>query len=91
MKNLTLEHIAQACRGQYRGPEEKKDKEAAGIFTDSRKVQEGGLFVPIKGARADGHDFIEGVMEKGALATLSEKIWERETILIFWWSPPSRQ
>ena len=73
MKNLTLEHIAQACRGQYRGPEEKKDKEAAGIFTDSRKVQEGGLFVPIKGARADGHDFIEGVMEKGALATLSEK------------------
>ena len=73
MKNLTLEHIAQACRGQYRGPEEKKDKEAAAIFTDSRKVQEGGLFVPIKGARADGHDFIEGVMEKGALATLSEK------------------
>ena len=64
MKNLTLEHIAQACRGQYRGPEEKKDKEAAAIFTDSRKVQEGGLFVPIKGARADGHDFIEGVMEK---------------------------
>ena len=37
MKNLTLEHIAQACRGQYRGPEEKKDKEAAAIFTDSRK------------------------------------------------------
>lgn len=73
MKNLTLEHIAQACQGQYRGPEEEKYKEAAGIFTDSRKVQEGGLFVPIKGARADGHDFIEEVMKKGALATLSEK------------------
>ena len=58
MKNLTLEHIAQACRGQYRGPEEKKDKEAAAIFTDSRKVQEGGLFVPIKGARADSLELV---------------------------------
>lgn len=48
MKNLTLEHIAQACQGQYRGPEEEKYKEAAGIFTDSRKVQEGGLLFPLK-------------------------------------------
>ena len=73
MKNLTLEHIAQACKGIYKGSEADKTREVTGIYTDSRKVREGSLFVPIKGARADGHDFIEGVMEKGALATLSEK------------------
>ena len=73
MKNLTLEHIAKACEGIYVGPEEKKHLEVQSIFTDSRKAEEGGLFVPIKGARADAHDFIEDVMEKGALATLSER------------------
>ena len=38
MKNLTLEHIAQACQGQYRGPEEEKYKEAAGIFTEQEQT-----------------------------------------------------
>lgn len=73
MKNLTLEHIAEACKGIYVGPEEKKQLEVKSIFTDSRKAEEGGLFVPIKGARVDAHDFIEDVMEKGVFATLSEK------------------
>jgi UDP-N-acetylmuramoyl-tripeptide--D-alanyl-D-alanine ligase len=31
------------------------------------------LFIPIKGARVDGHDFIPSVFEKGALAVLSEQ------------------
>lgn len=73
MKNLTLEHIAQACKGTYTGPEGKKTQEVTCIFTDSRKAEEGGLFVPIKGARVDAHDFIPDVMSKGTLATLSEK------------------
>lgn len=73
MKNLTLAHIAEACHGTYVGTEEKKNQEVSSIFTDSRKAEEGGLFVPIKGARADAHDFIEDVMDKGALVTLSEK------------------
>lgn len=72
MKNLTLEHIAEACGGIYRGSLDKKNQEVSCIFTDSRKAAEGGLFVPIKGARVDAHDFIEEVMAKGTLATLSE-------------------
>ena len=43
MKNLTLEHIAQACQGIYRGSEADKTREVTGIFTDSRKMQEGSL------------------------------------------------
>lgn len=73
MKNLTLKNLALACNGTYVGAKKIEDKEVTCIFTDSRKAEAGGLFVPIKGARVDAHDFIEQVMEKGVLATLSEK------------------
>lgn len=73
MKNMTLENIAAACGGVYIGAEDKKQCEAAGAVIDSRLVESGFLFIPIRGARADGHDFIPQVFEKGALAVLSEK------------------
>lgn len=72
MKNLTLENIAVCCDGIYYGAEEFKKKEINGIEIDSRKVQKGNLFIPIKGERVDGHTFIPNVMEQGALAVLSE-------------------
>ena len=43
---------------------------------DSRKVEKGGLFVPVVGERVDAHRFIPQVMEAGALATLSERTLE---------------
>ena len=73
MENMTLERIASVCGGQYVGEEAKKSEEIKGAVTDSRQVKEGFLFIPIKGERADGHDFIPSVFEKGALAVLSEK------------------
>ncbi len=72
MKAMTLREIAAACGGQYFGDESKLDIEVTGVAIDSRKVEEGYLFIPIKGARVDGHTFIPQVMEKGALCTLSE-------------------
>lgn len=76
MKNLTLENIAKVCNGIYRGENYKKEMEISSITTDSRNIEEGGLFVPIVGERADGHNFIWDVMAKGALCTLSEKLLE---------------
>ncbi|MBQ1491136.1 MAG: UDP-N-acetylmuramoyl-tripeptide--D-alanyl-D-alanine ligase [Blautia sp.] len=73
MKNLTLENLARVTGGIYNGPVEVLEQEVSAIVTDSRKVGEGCLFVPIKGARVDGHSFIPSVMEAGALATLSEE------------------
>ena len=60
MKNLTLENITKVTA----------------ITTDSRKVEKGGLFVPVVGERVDAHRFIPQVMEAGALATLSERVLE---------------
>ena len=76
MKNLTLENIARVCNGVYVGPSESLYKEVTAITTDSRKVEMGGLFVPIVGERVDAHKFIPQVMEAGALATLSERSLE---------------
>ena len=74
MKNLTLENIARVCGGTYYGPADKLQEEVMSIITDSRKAEEGCLFVPIVGERVDAHKFIPQVMEAGALATLSERV-----------------
>ena len=74
MKQMTLQNITAACHGTYYGNADLLSKEVTGIAIDSRKAEKDFLFVPLKGARVDGHTFIPQVMEKGALATLSEEI-----------------
>lgn len=75
MKNLTINNLTKVLNAQYFGPEDSEvtDREITGVFTDSRKVTEGSLFIPIVGERVDGHSFIEGVFKQGALVTLSER------------------
>lgn len=74
MKNLTLENITRVCCGTYYGPADMMNAEVQSITTDSRKAENGCLFIPIVGERVDAHKFIPQVMEAGALATLSEKV-----------------
>lgn len=73
MKGMTLAAIAKACNGVYHGKEAYKDTEVTAITTDSRQVQQQGMFIAIKGERSDGHDFIASCYEKGALCCISEK------------------
>lgn len=73
MRNMTLANIAACCGGTYFGGEKEKNTEVTGIAIDSRKVKRGGLFIPIRGERVDGHRFIPEVMKEGALACLSEE------------------
>ena len=82
MKNLTLKNICEAVNGTYIGDEENLNKEISGAVTDSRKIQPGFLFIPIIGARVDGHDFIPQVFEKGALACFTQKRIEANGALI---------
>ena len=44
------------------------------IAYDSRKVTDGSLFVAVKGFDADGHDYIQEAIEKGAIAILFEDV-----------------
>jgi len=70
---MTIQNIVKACSGCYHGPNQLMDKEITGVATDSRKVLTDFLFVPLKGEKVDGHDFIGQVMAAGALVTLSEE------------------
>ena len=76
MKAMSLREIATACGGHYYGDESKLDLHIAGVAIDSRKIEKDYLFIPIKGARVDGHTFIPQVIESGALCTLSEIVLE---------------
>jgi UDP-N-acetylmuramoyl-L-alanyl-D-glutamate--2,6-diaminopimelate ligase len=42
------------------------------LHIDSRKVTKGDVFIAIKGVAADGHQFIDSVIEKGAVAIVCE-------------------
>ncbi len=73
MKNLTLNNITDACHGTYHGDPALLSEEISAVTTDSRTVSEGALFIAIVGERSDGHRFITGTYEKGALCCISEK------------------
>ncbi len=51
-------------------------KEIKGIHIDSRLVEEGDMFVAVKGTQTDGHTYIEKAIEKGAIAIVCETLPE---------------
>ena len=54
-----------------------KDVTISGLSFDSRKVQQGQLFIAIKGTVVDGHKFIAAAIEKGATVIVCETLPEK--------------
>ena len=69
---FTVAEIAAATGGRVMGSAEAG---VAGVSTDSRSVVAGELFVPLRGERFDGHDFIAEVAAKGITAVLADEKW----------------
>ena len=69
--NLTLHEVANAVKAQN-DISKYEDRVLGDIEFDSRLIQPGDIFLPLKGAR-DGHDFIPTAFENGAVVTLSEQ------------------
>ncbi|MDM5186699.1 UDP-N-acetylmuramoyl-tripeptide--D-alanyl-D-alanine ligase [Bacillus sp. DX4.1] len=44
-----------------------------GVSIDTRKIEQGNLYIPIQGDRFDGHSFVDKAIENGATATLWKK------------------
>ena len=83
MISLTMSEICEAVGGVLYGA---ADGIVAELSTDSRSIGENMLFVPIKGERFDGHDYIDMALEKGAAgcfcARLPEKLREDKTYIL---------
>ena len=61
----------QECAGEVNIP-------VYGIESDSRKVEQGFLFIATCGTQCDGHDFIPAAITKGAIAIICEKMPEQK-------------
>lgn len=54
-------------------PQALAGRDITAVCTDTRELTPGCLFIPIKGARFDGHDYISAAIRAGASAALSER------------------
>ena len=69
LEPLTLSDVAAALAGRVIGANSRFD----GVSIDSRAIQPGQLFVALSGPRFDGHDYLNEVAAKGAVAALVER------------------
>ena len=65
-----LEHL------EYKCLQGSTEQEVSSVVYDSRKVEEGSLFICIRGAVVDGHKFIPDVVAKGAKTLIVEEAVE---------------
>jgi len=80
---VTVEEIIEATGGKVLS---KSSDIFEGISIDSRTIREGELFVPLKGARSDGHQFISSALMKGngtLVDHLLDRLPPRDKTIIF--------
>jgi len=66
----TAQEAAAATGGRLNG---NPDWRATGASIDSRSLQKGDLFIALHGAN-DGHDYVEGALDKGAAAAMVDRV-----------------
>ena len=71
MAKFTLQQVADACGGQV--VPEFAAVAVNGVCSDSRKLRQGQLFIALKGARFDGHDYIPEAIKAGAAGAISAR------------------
>ena len=56
--DMTVKEALLACDGKFYGDEAVLSQKISGAVIDSRKAEEGSLFIAIKGTKTDGYDYI---------------------------------
>jgi UDP-N-acetylmuramoyl-tripeptide--D-alanyl-D-alanine ligase len=74
--DFTLQDIVQATGGQVR--QRGARSRFLGITTDSRTSQTGQIYLPLKGEKFDGHDFIPGALQRGVGALIAAASWGQQ-------------
>jgi UDP-N-acetylmuramoyl-tripeptide--D-alanyl-D-alanine ligase len=70
---FTLDEVIRATGGRLEGPPPAVAVQIRGVSTDTRTLRPGDLFVPLRGPRRDGHDYIGEAFTKGAAASLAAR------------------
>ncbi len=70
----TLNEIEQQVGGKLSGGVADVHLLVDGVSTDTRKMKENQLYIPLQGERFDGHDFLQAAADQGAAAAL----WAKE-------------
>ena len=73
MDALPLSQIARYAGGEL--VQGEANRQITRISSDSRTIQAGDLFVPIRGENFDGHRFVEETAGRGAAGALVEEGW----------------
>ncbi len=76
METLTLSRVAAFAGGRIDAG--KAETKISRVSTDSRTLQSGDLFVPLRGANFDGHKFIAQAAERGASGAMVDEKWSGE-------------
>ncbi len=74
MRAVTLSELVQWTAADPIGSLQP-DRALQAVATDSRSIDEGELFVALRGEHFDGHDFVEAAFARGAGAALVERRW----------------
>jgi UDP-N-acetylmuramoyl-tripeptide--D-alanyl-D-alanine ligase len=69
LEAMKLSQLADALQGRLHGADARFDS----VSIDSRAIVPGSLFVALAGPRFDGHDYLDEVAAKGAVAALVQR------------------
>lgn len=71
MTPISVSDFAERCGGEIKG--QWSQRQILGFALDNREVKSGDLFLAIRGAKVDGHDFVESALSAGAVGALVER------------------
>lgn len=78
MIQMRLSEAAEALQVGLRGD----DVEFTSCGTDTRTLSKGALFIALRGANFDGHDFVDQAIQSGAVAAMVEQDYNDKTLPI---------
>ena len=73
MRPLAVADICRAVSGTFL---QAGGDTVTGVTSDSRRIAPGDLFIPLVGARFDGHDYMNAALSDGAAGCLCSRVPE---------------
>lgn len=80
MITLSLSQIAQITGGKVHG--DPDIEVTGGVEFDSRRIEQGGLFLALAGAKVDGHTFAPQTIENGAAGVLAFRDVDAPSVIV---------